>query len=302
MATVIYWIKEHIYWPLLHGMEGVWQDTILSPVFVIVVTGILVLERIFPVNPRQKMFSVGFLQDAVWLVLALLFEGLVVAGYTNGLKNFYQAHLSFLTVSAVGHWPEAFRFFWGILLTDFLAWFQHWVKHKVPWFWQIHAVHHSQREINLFTDFRFHFLEYIISRTIVVIPLLMLAIDTPKIAAYTVFITWLTRFYHANIKTNFGIFRYIFVTPQSHRVHHSIEQRHQDLNFGVIFSFWDRIFKTRHENCEEYPETGIHDEKFPLEMDAGLSLLMVPVRQLVYPFFVILRGVWRRYTSSSKGQ
>ncbi|OGX31702.1 MAG: hypothetical protein A2787_00900 [Omnitrophica WOR_2 bacterium RIFCSPHIGHO2_01_FULL_48_9] len=301
VADIIFWIKEHFYWPLLHGMESVLQDTIFSSFFIFAVIFILLLERLYPVNPQQKTFSVGFLQDSVWLVLGLLFEGLVAAAYSKVLRGFCQAHLNFFTVEAVGGLPETLRFIGGILLTDFLAWFQHWVKHKVPWFWQIHAVHHSQREINMFTDLRFHFMEYIISRTIVVVPLTVLGIETPKIAAWAVFNTWFTRLYHANIKSNLGFLRYIFVTPQSHRVHHSIEQRHQDKNFGVIFSFWDRIFKTQHENCEEYPETGIVDDSFPLEKETSLlSLIIVPLRQLIYPFIAIGRSLLRKIFHGKK--
>ncbi len=295
LDAALLWVKEYIYWPLLHKGESILRNAILTPVFITAFTVILILERLYPVNPQQKMFSVGFMHDSVWLVLGLLFEGVFVAGYTNALKGFYESHLNFLTVAAIGGLPEAVRLIWGILLTDFLAWFQHWVKHKVPWLWHIHAIHHSQKEINMFTDLRFHFLEYIISRTIVVVPLLMLAIDTPKIAAFAVFNTWYTRLYHANIKTNLGFLRYILVTPQSHRVHHSVEFRHRDKNFGVIFSFWDRIFKTQHENYEEYPETGIDDNTFPLEKESSiLSLIMVPVQQLLYPFRVMAQDLLRK--------
>ena len=291
----IYWLKLHIYWPLLHGMESVLKDTIFSRFFIFAVGFILILERFYPVDPKQRTFSTGFLQDSVWLFVGLLFEGVVAAAYVKALRAFYHAHLSFIAWEAVGNFPEIVRFTWGLLLSDCLAWVQHWLKHKIPWLWQIHTIHHSQREINMFTDLRLHFLEYIISRSVVIIPMMMFAVNTPQIAAYTVFNTWFTRLYHANIKSNFGFLRYIFVTPQSHRIHHSVEKRHQDKNFGVIFSFWDRLFRTQHENCDEYPETGIVDPSFPLEKETSLlSLLMVPCRQLIYPFLVIGRSLTRK--------
>jgi len=300
MDQSILWVKQHVYWPLLHGTESVLKDTIFSPFFIFAVGFILILERLYPVNPKQKMLSMGFMHDSTWLVLGLLFEGIVVVAYVKGLRAFYQTHLSFFTVEAVGRLPETVRFVWGLLLSDFLAWFQHWLKHKVPWFWQIHMVHHSQREINMFTDLRFHFLEYIISRIVVIIPMMMFAVNTPQIAAYAVFNTWYSRLYHANIRSNFGFLRYIFVTPQTHRIHHSIEPRHQDKNFGVIFSFWDRIFKTQHENYDEYPETGIEDSSFPLEKETSLlSLLMTPLQQLIYPFFAIGRSLVSKKANSA---
>ncbi len=272
--------------------RGVWYcvksvlgDTFLSPLFIFAVVFILILERIFPADKTQKIFSAGFIQDSVWLLLALLFTATVVAAYSRGLRTLYETYLEFLTVKGVGRFPEWARMTLGILVGDFLSWFQHWLKHQVPWFWRIHVVHHSQRQINMFTDLRFHYMEYIISRPIVLIPLLILSIDTPKIVAFTVFSTWYTRLYHANIRSNFGWLRYIFVTPQSHRIHHSIDLRHRDQNFGVIFSFWDRIFRTHQPDCDSYPQTGVEDSSVPVEKEDGiLSFLILPLRQLAYPF------------------
>ena len=261
------------------------MQTLLSPVFPIAVMLILLCEKWIPANPGQPTFSTGFRQDCVWLFIGLTFEGTLVAAYARALKLFYDTHLSFLTWHVFDVLPEAARFVIAILLADLLAWFQHWLKHKVPWFWRIHAVHHSQTQINLFTDFRFHLFEYLISRPIVMLPLLLLSLKTPEILLWTVATQWYTRFYHANLKTHLGPLRQLLVTPQSHRVHHSIENRHQDKNFGVLFSVWDRVFKTRYTPCDEYPPTGIRDTSFPLEKDRRLfNLLWTPVRQHIYPF------------------
>ena len=208
--------------------------------------------------------------------------------YTDSLRAFIQAHLGFLSIESFAALPELARFIIAILVMDFIGWFDHRLKHKVPWFWHLHAVHHSQHELNLFTDFRFHFFEFLVSKIIMLVPLVALGISTPMIVAYVVFTTWFPCFYHANIKTNLGIFRYIFVTPQSHRVHHSIEDCHRDKNFGVIFSLWDRLFGTQHERCNVYPKTGINDASFPLDRETILlSLILTPLRQLIYPVILI---------------
>jgi sterol desaturase/sphingolipid hydroxylase (fatty acid hydroxylase superfamily) len=214
-----------------------------------------------------------------------------VAVYVRAFSWFYTTYLSFLTLPLAARLPEAARIVFAILLADLLAWFQHWLKHRVPWLWHFHAVHHSQREINLFTDFRFHFVEYLVSRPIVMIPLMMFGVQVPHIVVFSLLATWQTRFYHANIRSNLGFLRYIFVTPQSHRIHHSIEPRHADKNFGVMFSFWDRLFKTRVAAHDIYPKTGIEDVSFPLERQKNLaSLLFSPLRQLAYPFYAIARS------------
>jgi sterol desaturase/sphingolipid hydroxylase (fatty acid hydroxylase superfamily) len=291
IEQTLLWVNTYFYWPA----EYIFKTTIFTSTFALCVSAILILERIKPVNPEQKTISVGISHDGVWLVMGLLFEGIVVTGYAEWLKALCENHLDFLKITSFETHSEIARFAIGITFSDFLAWLQHWVKHKVPLFWYFHQVHHSQRELNLFTDFRFHFFEYLVSRLIVLVPLVSLGISTPHIVAYAIFATWITRFYHANIKTNLGIMRYIFVTPQSHRVHHSIEVRHQDKNFGVIFSFWDRIFGTQVEDYCVYPKTGINDPSFPIERETSLSSLVItPLQQLIYPIVLIFRGFRRK--------
>ena len=283
---------EHILGVLFHGSVSVARNTFLSPVFLLAAAVILILERMIPADPDQPAFSLGLTYDSLWLIAGLLFQATVVVAYVNGLTSLYQKYFSYLTLAPLRQVPAGIRFVLAVFLSDLLAWFQHWLKHKVPWFWQIHAIHHSQPQINQFTDLRFHFLEYIISRPIVLIPLMMLSIEMPTVAAFAFFATWQIRFYHANVRTDLGFLRYIFVTPQSHRIHHSIEARHRDMNFGVMFSFWDRLFRTQCEAAGEYPKTGIEERSFPLEKKMDLrSFIAVLLRQLFYPFQAIGRSL-----------
>ena len=101
-------------------------------------------------------------------------------------------------------------------------------------------------------------------------------------------------FIHSNIKTNLGPLRYVIISPQAHRVHHSIEEKHYDKNFGVTFSIWDQLFNTFYRKYDEYPEAqGVADTEFPIEHNTGWrSFVLVPIRQLIYPFrFVKLPGI-----------
>ena len=250
---------------------------------------ILVVERLFPVDRSQKTFTVGFFQDVIWVGLQAIFTATLLVSYVQFLTSAYKTHLDFLTVRGIDTMPVLLKYAIWILVVDLTSWFHHWVKHKVPWFWQIHAVHHSQREMNLFTDLRYHGLEYVISRTLVTFPLLMLQTDTKEILYFNLIHEWYTHMYHARIRSDFGWLRYILVTPQSHRIHHSVERAHVDKNFGVIFSFWDRLFGTQYTGWHEYPKTGIHDKKFPIETSVkGLALLITPIRQNLYP----LGNIW----------
>lgn len=278
---------------LWNASHKVIKEIVLNPVFYAMVLGILALELWIPVDRQQKVFSVSFWQDLIWCLGDFFLKVLLLVPFTNLLVLFYRQFLSPFSLSVLAdHRPPT----WGILLiavlvVDFGAWFAHFLSHKIPFLWRFHAVHHAQRELNLFTDTRFHFGDALVAYPLQLFPVFLLMIAMPSGstyapygAVYFFFRIWYPRLYHANIKTNFGPFRYLLVTPQSHRIHHSIEPRHYDQNFGVVFSIWDRIFQTHYKGEHEYPATGIDDECFPVEHKGGVfELLKNYGRQLIYP-------------------
>ena len=251
----------------------------------------LSLQYLFPAKPSQKIFSVSFAQDIVWFFYEMMLNALILVFYVGCLTHFYHRYFSNLTVTSLSQSPGWIRFLLSLLLVDFLYWLQHYCHHKVPLLWRFHALHHSQKELNFFTDFRYHFVEYVVRYTFLIVPFLMLKLDPPIIVAYVVFSTCYSHFYHGNIQTNLGPLKYVLVTPQSHRVHHSLESEHRDQNFGAILSLWDFMLGTQCKTFTVYPETGIADAAFPHEQKIGLkSLLLTPLAQLLYPFSVMVRA------------
>jgi sterol desaturase/sphingolipid hydroxylase (fatty acid hydroxylase superfamily) len=118
----------------------------------------------------------------------------------------------------------------------------------------------------------------------------MVGLDFESIVALAVIMSWYTRVYHGNIRSNYGVLKYILVTPQSHRIHHSIEERHWGKNLGTYFTIWDRLFGTLYPHYDEYPATGIPDGRFPCEKSLNpLHLAGNFVRQFFYPFGLVLR-------------
>ncbi len=290
ILMAIYFTKEYFYWPLL----ATFKKTIFTPQFYLFLGAILLIERLFPANKNQKILSTSFFQDIIWFFVESIGQAFIISTYVAFLFNFYHQHLSFLTIQSTAQIPEWGRLIIGIVLLDFLYWLQHFINHKVQWLWFFHSIHHSQKEVNVFTDFRYHTLEYVMRNTIISIPFYILGIKLPTLIYFIVFQMWFTRFYHGNIKTNLGWLRYILVTPQSHRVHHSIERRHQDKNFGSILSIWDFIFGTQYRGYDEYPVTGIEDEHFPHETSKNIvNLIRTPLLQLIYPFRRIAKQVFK---------
>lgn len=242
------------------------------------------LEMKIPAR-RQALLTPSLAQDALWYVGSLLFRITFLAGYSAVLFGLYHNYLEFLTIEAAADWHPAIRFVVAILVTDFVRWLSHLIIHKVPVFWEFHAVHHSQADLNLFTDARVHPVDRMIATAVKFIPMLMLGNALTLVIAWAVFDTVYPKFYHANVRLNFGPLRYILVTPQSHRVHHGVDIAYRDKNFGFTFSIWDWIFGTQYRDPDTYPETGIEDKRYPHERSAGpFSLVKTFFWQLLYPF------------------
>jgi sterol desaturase/sphingolipid hydroxylase (fatty acid hydroxylase superfamily) len=261
------------------------QESILTVPFWIAITITLALQTLRPARGEQKLFSRGLAEDGVWFVYEAVLQSIIIVTYVDLLARLYGKYASFLTVTSLNQLPGWVRFLIGILLVDLLYWIQHYLHHKIPFLWKLHSLHHSQTELNFFTDFRYHVLEYIVRHTVLIIPLLVLKIDVPVIAVVAITQRWYSRFYHGNIRTNLGPLRYFLVTPQSHRIHHSIELQDADRNFGAIFSIWDYLFGTASRDRQSYPRTGIADAEFPHRTSGRLSeILLAPLRQMAYPF------------------
>ncbi|MBC8086279.1 MAG: sterol desaturase family protein [Phycisphaerae bacterium] len=177
-----------------------------------------------------------------------------------------------------------------MLVLDFLMYIKHWANHRFKPLWHFHTIHHSQREMSVFTDRRQHFVEHLITQVTVVLPLIVLGLKPMAIMTLGAFLWRHTLLIHANIRSNFGPLGWIFVSPQFHRVHHSIEVPHWDKNYGAFVTVWDRMFGTMYHGVNEYPATGVKDVDFPppnsLKPHAWIADMG---RQLWYPFRTILK-------------
>ena len=259
---------------------------LLNPYVIAIVAGAVVLEFLMPADRRLRKVSPGLVNDIVWHVATGLFLLTVMAVIYATTATLFARHLGFLSFDFAASWPAWAKIAAGVAIADYLRWVSHYVRHKVPFLWAFHAVHHGQRELNVFSNFRGHPLEFVFSYAIVFLPLMMFQVDYDLAFGIVVAMTWFVNFYHANIRTNFGPLRHILVTPQFHRVHHSPLPEHRDANFGVLFSIWDRLHGTRFPDAGIYPETGIEDPDFPVATRfAPGHQVATLVRQLAYPFY-----------------
>jgi sterol desaturase/sphingolipid hydroxylase (fatty acid hydroxylase superfamily) len=271
-----------------------WSLTVLHPAYWAVLLVVGLLELRWPAREGEGLFTVGGAQDLVWLLLAPLFALTIVAGYVALLQRLYEGPLGGAALDVDGALGGAAAFVLAFLLADFFMWFSHLVRHKVPTLWRFHQVHHSQKMMSMLTDNRVHFFEAMVSATIAYIPARLLGLSNEAAVAIAFLTVFFTGFTHANLRTNLGPARYLVVTPQSHRVHHSTEEPHWDHNFGAVLSIWDRLFRTQWNGAHEYPSVGIPDANFPLEQDPSPTKVRRTYgRQLLYPFRAVLADLRR---------
>jgi sterol desaturase/sphingolipid hydroxylase (fatty acid hydroxylase superfamily) len=290
-------VRGALPWPLAHPLAEWTRHVLLAPHLFLPFALILLLERTAPADPAQRLVSPALVNDFFWYLATIGVVFAVNARYTAALQGLYDAHLGFLTIGALASLPEWCRIVVGAVVSDFLDWVHHFVRHKVPACWWFHSVHHAQRTTNAWTAERIHMVEYFVKTGIRFVPVAALGVTTPGIAAYALAVAWYTRLYHANIRSNFGVLRFVLVTPQSHRIHHSERPEHRDTNFGVVLCVWDRLFGTQSPDDQSYPETGIADATFPQERRWADALsLRAFLAQQLYPFR--LAGRWARRVAS----
>lgn len=192
---------------------------------------------------------------AVRLVMPLaIFEVAVYAADNNlGLFNVLSIPL-FLNVILT------------LIIFDCLIYVQHVITHKINFLWQIHRVHHTDLEVDVTTGIRFHPLEIIFSMLYKIIAVLLLGPVAFAVIFYEILLNGAALFTHSNILLNSkfdSVLRVIFVTPDMHRIHHSVLRQETDSNFGNILSIWDKLFKTyRAVPAEGYDKMKLGLEEF----------------------------------------
>jgi len=134
-----------------------------------------------------------------------------------------------------------------LLALDFVAYSQHVVLHRIPWLWRIHRMHHTDHECDLTTGVRFHPFEAVFSTLIIAAVVAALGLPPGSVFLSTLLSTFIAFVEHANVKTPARlerVLRWMLVTPEMHRVHHSRERREGRSNFGATFPWWDRLLGT----------------------------------------------------------
>jgi len=135
----------------------------------------------------------------------------------------------------------------SVVAMDFIIYLQHVLVHAVPTLWRLHRVHHADLDYDITTGARFHTLEIILSMLIKFATIVVLGPPVLAVIIFEVVLNAMAMFNHANVRLPLGldrVLRLLVVTPDMHRVHHSVEDNEANSNFGFNLSIWDRLFGT----------------------------------------------------------
>lgn len=151
-----------------------------------------------------------------------------------------------------------------VIILDFIIWGQHLLSHKIPFVWRFHRMHHTDRDLDVTTAVRFHPFEIIFSMFIKITSIYILGASAIAVIIFEIMLNGMAMFNHANLRIPFrieNILRKFIVTPDLHRIHHSIYIDEHNKNFGFSLSIWDKIFR-----CYlEQPRDGHKDMKLGLK-------------------------------------
>ena len=149
--------------------------------------------------------------------------------------------LYYFDLSVVMHFVIAF------ILMDLSLYFQHVMFHALPLFWRFHRVHHTDLDFDITTGLRFHPFEMVISILIKFMTITALGVPVLAVVIFEIILNAASMFSHSNIKIISSIeriVRWFIVTPDMHRIHHSVSENETNSNFGFFISVWDRLFGT----------------------------------------------------------
>ncbi len=281
----------------LSSYEAALLRFVLNPEIYVFAGGVLILEHFFPVKKYAHMLRLGIKQDYVYGVMNWWVFWPIVLAYTALWKGIYDRWLPFTEWGLSSGWHPVALVLTGFLIDDFMEYWLHYLRHKIPMLWHFHVIHHSQTDMNPLTEDRIHIVEHLLKEPIKYLPMALIGASLPQWFLFKLFLHSWGYVVHSNLRLELGWLKFVIITPQVHRIHHSVEKKHWDKNFGVKLTIWDWMFGTLYIEPKSYPETGTpHETAFPIEQRMGMADLVGNfVRQFCYPFKMLIKQGLNRH-------
>lgn len=254
------------------------------------------LESMIPVHKfddaraRWNDFIYTFIRRAGLFSVAVFFTLDPLMDHIAGILRLEGVHPFNLEQLAPGMSPTA-SFLLYLVVLDFFGYWFHRGQHKLRWWWGLHSLHHSQRNMNLWSDDRNHLLDDLLNDTYTAVIALAIGVAPSQFVLLVSVSRMIQSLQHANVRIHFGwLGERLLVSPRFHRLHHAIGIGHESkgqgslggCNFGVLLPWWDMLFRTARFTAE-FAHTGVRDQ-MPRQNASGET---VPGRDYG-------RGYWRQ--------
>ena len=180
--------------------------------------------------------------------------------------------------------PAAVEFVLAVVALDFVIYLQHVLFHRVPLFWRLHRVHHADLELDATSGVRFHTFEILLSMLIKIGAVLLLGGAPLAVLVFEVLLNATSMFNHGNVflpERVDRMLRLILVTPDMHRIHHSVHRYETDSNFGFNLPVWDRLlgtYRAKPVDGHEAMTLGLREDRDPTHCTRLDWLLAMPFR------------------------
>lgn len=201
--------------------------------------------------------------------------------------------------------PPGLAILLSVVLLDLAIWLQHVMFHAIPVLWRLHRVHHADPDYDVTTGLRFHPLEILLSMLIKFAVIALLGPPLVSIIIFEVLLNAGAMFNHGNVRLPLSLdrlLRLLIVTPDMHRVHHSIADDEANSNFGFNLSWWDRLFGTYRDQPRAGHEgmtIGIRNFHSPGDVTWLHGLLALPFRGRISGY-AINRRQWESDANDQK--
>ena len=243
------------------------------------------LELAFPWRKNQPIFRKDFWLDTFYMFFNFFLLNLIVlialSNVTSQLFNdflgVFNLELVSLQLIDISTFPKPVALLLFFLVSDFVQWNTHRLLHRVTFLWNFHKVHHSVKQMGFAAHLRYHWMEPIVYKSLLYIPLAIIGGFTAEdVFIVHFFAITIGHLNHANLGWNYGPLKYILNNPKMHIWHHSKEMPNRyGMNFGISLSLWDYLFKTNYipfdgrdielgfDGDEKFPKDFIHQEMYP---------------------------------------
>lgn len=250
-------------------------------VFISILVIMMSLEILSPKRALSVSKSYRWVNNIALVVFNTILMRLLLPVATVGIALYATEHrygvFSFLDLAK---WLEILL---CVLLLDLAIYWQHRIFHKVPWLWRLHRVHHIDQDIDVTTGSRFHPIEIFFSLLIKFSIVMILGVPVEAVILFEVILNATAMFNHANIALPSVLdryLRYVLVTPDMHRVHHSRIVSETNSNYGFNIPLWDRIFSS----YIDQPQQGHKEMKIGVESFDDQPATQNVFKLLINPF------------------